>query len=404
MVAARAALYSRLAFKICYPVGFWRAMTWSGASFVRLTNEERYAVFNRRIFIATSMAAIMTGRSALGATDSMQGFYAPAEEAPHARTWLAWASTKSIYGASTGYFEDVQETLGRLAAAIAEHEPVTMMAGVEQHDLARNLCGPKVELVDIPTDDMWARDNGPIFLNNDDGEKAVLDLNFNGWGGKQRHSMDGRISRSIADVLDRSYIKAAVVGEGGGIEFDGEGTLILTDSCWVNDNRNPGMSRNEIEDELKARLGVEKVIWVPGVRGEDITDGHIDGSIRIVRPGVLMMDDYLGDTTVWGQTHAEAKEILKKATDAKGRAFEIVEIPVPETSRSTHPDFFASYANFYIGNGAVYTPQFGDKSADSRASQTLGELFPGRKIVALNVDRIYENGGGIHCVTQQEPA
>ncbi len=186
--------------------------------------EQRLAVINRRTFIVTTMVAIAKGQLALGAKTSMQGFYAPAEESPHARTWLAWASTKSIYGTSTAYFEDVQETLGRLAAAIAEHEPVNMMAGAEHHDLARNLCGPRVELVDIPTDDMWARDNGPIFLNNDDRRKAVLDLNFSGWGGKQRHSKDGRISKSIADVLDRSYIKADIVGEGGGIEFDGEGT------------------------------------------------------------------------------------------------------------------------------------------------------------------------------------
>lgn len=360
-------------------------------------------MINRGTFIATALVAIAKGQHALGAENPMRGFYAPGEEAPHARTWLAWASTKSIYGTSTAYFEDVQETLGRLAAAIAELEPVIMMAGAEHHDLARKLCGPRVELVDIPTDDMWARDNGPIFLNNKDGRKAVLDLNFNGWGGKQRHSKDGRISRSIAEVLDRSYIKADVVGEGGGIEFDGEGTLMLTDSCWVNDNRNPGKSRDEIEDELKARLGVQKVIWLPGVHGEDITDGHIDGSIRFVRPGVLITDFYEGGTSPWVEAMAESKEILLKATDAKGRAFEMVDIPWARNPRSTQPEFFPGYANFYISNGAVYTPQFGDKLADSRAIESLGKLFPTRKIVALDVDRIYENGGGIHCVTQQEP-
>ncbi len=334
----------------------------------------------------------------------MQGFYAPAEEAPHARTWLAWASTKSIYGTSTAYYEDVQETLGRLAAAIAEHEPVTMMAAAEHHELARKLCGPKVELVDIPTDDMWARDNGPIFLNNDNGEKAVLDLNFNGWGGKERCSRDSRISRSIADVLDRTYIKADIVGEGGGIEFDGEGTLILTDSCWVNDNRNPGMPQDEIENEVKTRLGVHKVIWLPGVRGEDITDGHIDGSIRFVRPGVLATDFFEGGASPWVEALTESKSILRNATDAKGRTFEMVDIPWARNPRSIHPDFFPGYANFYIGNGAVYTPQFGDQPADDKAVELLGRLFPDREIVALNVDRIYENGGGIHCVTQQEPA
>lgn len=334
----------------------------------------------------------------------MQGFYAPAEGAPHARTWLAWAATKSIYGASTAYYEDVQETLGRLAAAIAENEPVTMMAAAEHHELAGKLCGPKVDLVDIPTDDMWARDSGPIFLNDDNGEKAVLDLNFNGWGGKERCSRDGRISRLIADVLDRTYIKAGIVGEGGGIEFDGEGTLLLTDSCWVNDNRNPGMPQDEIENEVKTRLGVHKVIWLAGVRGEDITDGHIDGSIRFARPGVLATDFFEGGASPWVEALAESKSILRNATDAKGRAFEMVDIPWARNPRSTHADFFPGYANFYIGNGAVYTPQFGDRPADDKAVELLGRLFPDREIVALNVDRIYENGGGIHCVTQQEPA
>jgi agmatine deiminase len=151
------------------------------------------------------------------------------------------------------------------------------------------------------------------------------------------------------------------------------------------------MSQDEIEDELKVRLGVHKVIWLPGVRGEDITDGHIDGSIRFVRPGVLMTDFFEGGASPWVEAMAEVKSILRKATDAKGRAFEMVEIPWAHNPRSIHPDFFPGYANFYIGNGAIYTPQFGDKPADDRAVESLGRLFPNRKIVALNVDRIYEN-------------
>jgi len=340
----------------------------------------------------------------VSANSSKRGFFAPAEAAPHARTWLAWASTESIYDASTAYFEDVQETLGRLAAAIADREPVTMMAATEHHRLARELCGPRVELVDIPTDDMWARDTGPIFLNGDDGEKAILDLNFNGWGGKERCSKDRRVSAKIAGALGRTYRKADLVGEGGGIEFDGDGTLILMDGCWVNDNRNPDKSRDEIETELKSCLGVRKVIWLPGVRGEDVTDGHIDGVIRFVRPGILVTDFFEGGESPWVEVLAECKGILESATDARGRAFEMVDIPWARNPRSTDPDFFPGYANFYIGNGAVYTPRFGDRTADDKAVEILGMLFPGREVVALDVDRIYENGGGIHCVTQQEPA
>lgn len=361
-------------------------------------------MIHRRTFMAAMLAALVKGQHAVCGDNPVQGYFPPAEESPHARTWLAWPSTRAVYGTSVAYFEDVQETIGRLAAAIAEHEPVTMMAAATHHDLARTLCGPAVDLVDIPTDDMWARDNGPIFLVDRNGGKAVLDLNFNGWGGKQTHAKDRRISQSIAEFLGRSYIKAGVIGEAGGLEFDGEGTLILTDSCWVNDNRNPRMTRSEIEAELKVRLGVHKVIWLPGVHGEDITDGHIDGSVRFVRPGVLVTDFFDGGTSPWVEVLAECHEILRHATDAKGRSFEMVEIPWARNPRSNHPDFFAGYANFYVGNGAVYTPAFGDRTADAKAVEILGRLFPGRRVVALNVDRIYENGGGIHCVTQQEPA
>ena len=332
-----------------------------------------------------------------------QGFFAPAEEAPHARTWMCWPSTRAIYG-EQGYFESVQETLGRLAAAIAEQEPVTLLAAAEHHALVRRLAGPKVELLDAATDDMWARDSGPVFLTNHAGGLAALDLNFNGWGGKQEHKKDRQVPAAISKDRGCPLITSKLVGEGGGIEYDGEGTLLLTDSCWVNDNRNPGLTRPEIEAELKADLGVEKVIWLPGVRGEEVTDGHIDGSVRVVRPGLLLTGGIPGDTSDWGLVMEETRAILAKETDAKGRSFTLVDIPSALEPRSTHPEFFTGYANFYVGNGAVYTPAFGDRPADAHAQETLARLFPERKLVALEVDRIYENGGGIHCVTQQEPA
>ena len=332
------------------------------------------------------------------------GYFAPAEEAPHARTWMCWPTDAAIYGGPGAYHESVQETLGRLAAAIAEQEPVTLLAAKEDHALAAALAGPKVTLLDVATDDMWTRDTGPVFLRDRAGGLAALELSFNGWGDKERHGLDRQVAAAIAAARGCPLFTADVVGEGGGIEYDGEGTLLLTDSCWVNDNRNPGMSQAEVEAELKACLGVEKVIWLPGVRGQEITDGHIDGSVRVVRPGVLVVSGIPGDTSEWGAVMDETKAILARATDAKGRSFEIADIPYAVEVRSKRPDFFSGYANFYIGNGAVYTPQFGDAKADRHAAETLARLFPDRRVVALNVDRIYENGGGIHCVTQQEPA
>ncbi len=360
---------------------------------------------NRRTFVGAAIAAMTAGRAALAAQPAALGYFAPAEESTHARTWMCWASTPSIYKGPTGYFESVQETLGRLAAAIAEHEPVSMLAAADNQVLAARLCGPKVELIDIQTDDMWARDSGPVFLRDRSGEVALFDFNFNGWGGKQDHRLDSRIPASIAKLTGCRYFKSAVIGEGGGIEYDGDGTLILNESSWVNNNRNPGWTRENIEIELKADLGVKKVIWLPGVRGKDITDGHIDGSVRIVRPGTLIMGTSpAGDKSEWALADAEAKKILSKATDARGRSFHIAEIPSAVDVRSTRDDFFSGYANYYVGNGAVYTPQFGDAKTDSHALATLTRLFPGRTVVSLDVDRIYENGGGIHCVTQQQPA
>lgn len=346
----------------------------------------------------------MASESTLGETASARRFRAPAEAAPHARTWLCWPSTPAIYGTSQAYYESVQETLGRLAAAIARHEPVTMLAAAELHARVAALCGPAVTLLDLPTDDMWARDCGPVFVRDGQGGKAAVDFNFNGWGGRQRHGWDGRVAAAVAARLGCAAIATQVVGEGGGIEFDGEGTLLLTDSCWVNDNRNPGRGRAEIEQELKRTLGVEKAIWLPGVRGQDDTDGHIDGTLRFVRPGLVLMSGYPGDTSDWGLAYDASKAILARETDARGRPFEIVEVPYAQEWRSSHPKFFTSYANFYVGNGALYSPQFGDRRADERARAAFERLFPGRRVVMLDVDRIYENGGGIHCVTQQEPA
>lgn len=328
---------------------------------------------------------------------------APSETAPHARTWMAWPSTSAVYGGPGAYYESVQETLGRLAAAIAENEKVTMAAAAAEHELAARLCGPSVELVDIATDDMWMRDAGPVFVRAGDGAIAAVDFNFNGWGDKQTHARDSGIAGNVARHSGVTRHVAAIRGEGGGIEYDGDGTLLLTESCWVNDNRNPGLSRADIESQLKAILGVQTVIWLPGVRGLDITDGHIDGSFRFAKPGLLVASSVAGDTSEWGRAHAEALAILARSKDARGRGFEVVSIPTATDVRSDSDDFLTSYANYYIGDGALYTPQFGDAKADAFASETLGRLYPDRRIVQLDVDRIYENGGGIHCVTQQQP-
>ena len=338
------------------------------------------------------------------ASAASRGVTVPSESNPHARTWMAWPSTPSLYGGPGAYYESVQETLGRLATAIAENEPVVMAVAAEHHAIAGELCGPKVDLVDIATDDMWMRDSGPVFVRAANNAIAAVDFRFNGWGNKQAHAHDAGIASSVANHVGAERHISPVRGEGGGIEYDGAGTLLLTESCWVNDNRNPGFNRTEIERHLKAMLGIEAVIWVPGVRGQDITDGHIDGSLRFVKPGLIVASSWPGDTSEWGLAHEEALGILRKTRDAHGRSFEVVSIPSATKPRSKSEDFLTSYANYYVGNSALYTPQFGDAKADALARETLGRLHPDRRIVQLDMDRIYENGGGIHCVTQQQPS
>ncbi|MEM1144691.1 MAG: agmatine deiminase family protein [Pseudomonadota bacterium] len=329
---------------------------------------------------------------------------APAEEGPHAATWMAWPSTQNLYG-DRAYFEDVQEHLARLARAIAEFEPVFMAAPDESFALISELCGPGVTPVAIPTNDMWMRDSGPVFVTSSRRELAAVDLNFNGWGAKQNpRDFDEKVAEGVAAELSVTRLATELVGEGGGIEFDGEGTLLLTDSCWLNDNRNPGVTQEQINQEFKRLLGIEKVIWLPGVSGKDITDGHIDGSIRFVRPGLVMTGGYPGDKSEWGEVLLQSKRILTRESDARGRPFTLVDIPSATQPVNTSPDLFTGYANFYVANGAVFTPLFGDRRADALAVERLTELYPGRRVVGLEVDRIYENGGGIHCVTQQQPS
>ncbi len=347
------------------------------------------------------------------ASDTVMPHYvAPAEETPHARTWMCWPSRRDIYQYGKrpkDYHDDVKAAIGRLASAIAENEPVTLCAGPDHMTEAQSYCGDRVEIAPIATDDMWARDTGPVFVKDVSGSKAGVTFNFNAWGRKLDLPVDATLSTRLLDHIGVPEIKAAVVGEGGGIEYDGQGTLLLTESCWVNPNRNPGLSRTAIATELNRVLGTQQVIWLKGVAGEEETDGHIDGYVRVIRPGLILMSgtdgvtDRWGHDTIWDDDYRDARQRLQNARDAQGRRFEIVELPWANRTRSQDPRFFASYANFYVGNGAVYSPHFGDDIADARAEAVLGEFFPGRKVVMLDMDRIYENGGGIHCVTQQQP-
>jgi agmatine deiminase len=209
----------------------------------------------------------------------------------------------------------------------------------------------------------------------------------------------------VTEEAEATMLETDLVLEGGGIEVDGQGTAIITESCVLNANRNPGVSKAACEAELKRLLGLEKIIWLPGIKGKDITDGHTDFYARFAKPGVVVAGF---DPDPKSFDHAVTKRhlaILKNATDAQGRRLEIAVMQAPKKVREKYAndDFAAGYINFYVCNGAVIAPEFGDTRADQAAHDTLQALFPSREIVQINIDGIAAGGGGIHCTTQQEP-
>ncbi|WP_237072530.1 agmatine deiminase family protein [Pseudaestuariivita rosea] len=352
--------------------------------------------------LAGAAATMASGSDLWGRT--MKEWYVPAEDDPHERTFLQWPVDDQIYR-EAWFLEEVQQAIVTLANAIASFEPVVVLAAAEHHEKIRQQVGENVALWDIPTDDLWARDSGPLFVVHDGGGLAVRHVNFNGWGGKQRHPNDGLVARRVAERMGLPLLDNGLVGEPGGVEQDGHGTLMAHESSWVNPNRNPGI-RAAVEAQLLEAYGAQKMIWAPGLAGQDITDFHIDALARFVAPGrvIIQMPGNTDMSDDWVRTAHQTRSILAEATDAKGRRLQITEIYDPERPRVRDPDFLASYVNYYVCNGAVIMAQFGDDDADSEAIRTIGQLYPDREVVTLNTDALGWIGGGIHCATQQQPA
>ncbi|MEU6114324.1 agmatine deiminase family protein [Streptomyces sp. NPDC047117] len=326
-----------------------------------------------------------------------------AEWESHTRTFMSWPALDSVWEDDLPY---VRKDIAGIARAIGEYEAVVMMARPEQVKAAQRACGSQVEVIPLAVDDLWARDTVPVFVE-DDGEPVGIDFNFNGWGNKQEHTNDAKVGRKLLAEYDIHRERAPLVAEGGSFETDGEGTLLITESSIVNDNRNRGKSRNRIEDELIETLGVEKVVWLAGVRGEDITDAHVDSLVRFTAPGVVLLDQAFPGLPAdsWSRAADQARSVLSRTTDARGRRFEIIDLPQPDLDKITGEgdDFVSTYANFYIANDSVFLPQFGDRKADARAKGILQEHFPKRDIVQLRIDTIASGGGGIHCSTHDQP-
>lgn len=334
-------------------------------------------------------------------------WYMPDENELQERVFLAFAASSSIWADWAGA---VNNTIALLAKTIAKYQPVTVLCRPAQLAQAKSKCGTRnIRFISVALDDIWMRDYGGCFVVDDQGGRGLVDFNFNGWGNKQAHANDTLVADELSYQTNATYISSQLTGEGGGIEIDGFGTAIITESCWVNSNRNPGWTRAQIEAELKANLGLRKIIWLPGIKGKDITDAHVDFYARFASKGVVIANlDNDPNSYDYAVTRKHL-EILKAATDADGNKLQVYTLPPPLKLRSNvytqnNPDFAPGYINYLPVNGAVIVPQFGDAAADKYAKDLLAKLYPGRVVVQVNIDPIAAGGGGIHCVSKNLPA
>lgn len=342
-------------------------------------------------------------RGAFAGGAGAAGFRYPEETDPHERTFMQWPVNRAVHD-DADFLHDLQGTIADIASTISEFEPLVMLAAAEHHKAIRRRVSGQVELWDIPTDDLWCRDSGPSFVVDGKGGLAVTQFNFNGWGGKQVHGNDGKIAARVAERLGLTVFDTGLVGEAGGVETDGHGTLIAHESTFINPNRNKG-PKAEITEMLLDTMGAKKMIWAPGIKGADITDYHIDALARFVKPGqvLIQMGEEVDPDDPWSVSAFETHDFLADATDAEGRKLDLVILPEPYDIRVDSADFVSSYVNYYVCNGAVIAAEFGDEAADSEAAATLAGLYPGREIVMLNIDTVGEVGGGIHCATHEQP-
>lgn len=331
------------------------------------------------------------------------GFTMPAEWARHAGCWMAWPKRTELW---RQYLEAAREEYVRVARAIARFEPVTMLSDPEQAADAARRCGPAIKVVAMPIDDSWLRDAGPTFVVDSAGKRAACAFTFNAWGGKyQPHDQDAALGGRIAALREVPVYRSKLTVEGGGFLSDGEGTLITAETCILNPNRNPGWSKAEAEAELRAMLGVQKVIWLPGDTTEAETDGHVDGYIAYVKPATVLCEVVADPQDPRYAIMAENRKVLESETDARGRRFEL--LPIAEAGQSAVPEgegrYCRSYVNFYLANGAVIAPAYG-AAEDESAFAALRHAYPDRTVVAVPLRDLFRGGGGIHCITQQEPA
>ena len=329
------------------------------------------------------------------------------EWAKHQATWIAWPHNETTW---PGRFEHIPAIFEQKIRTLAEVEEVHVLAGPPlSADLCKQLfknCN-RVTVHRIDSNDCWIRDYGPTFVLGDEGKKLIgIDWRFNAWGGKyEPYDSDGAAAARICNAIGCERFESTLTCEGGGLETDGEGTLLATSSSVVTASRNPGWTREDIEGEWRSRLGVEKILWCDGgeLAGDD-TDSHIDQLVRFTRPGVVVAAiSSTSDDSNAPKLELQRRRVMEMS-DVRGRCLEVVPLRTPPPRFIQGKRVPESYCNFYIANEIVLVPQFGYRETDDAALRLLQELMPERMMIPLDASNLIWGLGAFHCATQQQPA
>jgi agmatine deiminase len=335
-------------------------------------------------------------------TPADDGLFMPAEWEPHARCWMQWPSRADVWGEQ---LPQAYAAYAQVARAISRFEPVSMVCRPADEAQARLACGRDIEIVPIEIDDSWARDSGPIFLADGKGGVAGVHWRFNAWGNAyQGYENDRKVGGAILEHLGVRRYEGPMILEGGSICADGYGTLLTTEECLFNDNRNPELTRQQIEERIALYLGVRRIIWLDQGLEDDETGGHVDMIACFAGPGRVLLHMPEDRSDINFMRMRENRLRLEAARDARGQRLEVIEMPQPKISRK-RPDgrrLSTSYVNFYIANGGIVMPGFDDPN-DAAAREIVAEAFPDREVVQVPSLAIAAGGGVIHCITQQQP-
>ncbi|WBP97343.1 agmatine deiminase family protein [Mycolicibacterium neoaurum] len=326
----------------------------------------------------------------------------PAEGATQDRVWMAFPSAGYSLGDTAEEQHEARSTWAAVAHAIAEFEPVTMLVDPDEVDVAKRYLSQDIQTVEVPLDDAWMRDIGPTFVHTDDGSVAAVDWVFNGWGGQDWACWDRdcKVGAVVAELAGVPLVSSPLVNEGGGIHVDGCGTVLVTETVQLDPGRNPDLTKADVESELSRTIGATDVVWLPMGLTRDSqrfgTRGHVDIVATFTEPGRLLVHAQTDDS------HPDAA-VCHKIRHSLGERFEIIEMPAPTVLTDDEGFVDYSYINHLVVNGGVIACAFGDPR-DRDAAAILTEQYPGRRVVSVDARPLFARGGGIHCITQQQPS